>query len=66
MISDKIYCERCNLPTTRLKMIGIYDVQSKKKKLMWLCPDCYNEHTWEESDDRDKPTITPAEGTGKG
>ena len=63
-MKEEVFCERCSKKTDRPKMIGIMDSQTKKKKLMWLCPECYNEHTWEEPDGSESTKdITSSQGS---
>ena len=59
---NELYCERCHRKAQQLKMIGIMD-ETTKRKLMWICTECYNEHTWEQPNEHEQ-AVASIEGTG--
>ena len=54
----KIYCDRCNAPTARLKRVWILDVSINKDKLLWVCPECYEEHPWKVIDELEQASTS--------
>lgn len=44
----ELFCERCNKKVKDINLVFIYDVKEGRRRLMGICNDCFNEHTWEE------------------